>query len=295
MCQVGSKAKGVISMPNIIWLNDEEFLLISKLIYNHFGINLTEKKKNLIVGRLQKEMFARGFKNYKEYYNYIIQDPTGEELLNLVDRISTNHSFFFREQSHYEFLISRALPEIMQNHREGDKGEVRIWSAGCASGEEPYTLAMVLDQYLSSNDNDHLKTDLGILATDISTSSLEKAVEGIYPEERLEQIPAWYREKYFNRLTDGFWEIKPSVKANVLFRRLNLMRPNYPFKKKFHIIFCRNVMIYFDRPTQQALVERFYRYTEPGGYLIIGHSESINWLPGFYQYMMPTVYKKIDS
>lgn len=272
-----------------IRLTDEEFRLISDLVYRKSGIKLGEQKRALIIGRLQKALRSGSFGSFKEYYDYVVKDHSGRALLDLVDRISTNHTFFFREKDHFDYLSAVVLPEISETLRRKQRCDVRIWSAGCSSGEEPYSLAMVASEYYGDR---ILGADLGILATDISISALEKATAGIYPEESMSTVSLAYRHKYFTRLKDGAWAVKKSLKDMVLFRRLNLIQQSYPFKGMFQVIFCRNVMIYFDKVTQKALVERFYRYTEPGGYLFIGHSETLDRGAGLYRFVQPSVYKK---
>lgn len=270
-------------------LSDEEFNLISSLVYNKFGIKLGEQKRALIIGRLQKVLHAGGFLNFKDYYHHVVNEPSGTALLTLVDKISTNHTFFFRENEHFDFLSGNILPNIIKEIQNKPRPAVRIWCAGCSSGEEPYTFAMVLSEFFKSNIGD---IDIGILATDISVSALEKAVAGIYPAERMELVPPAYRKKYFIQLKDGNWEVKSNLKKMVLFRRLNLIRPDFPFKNLFQLISCRNVMIYFDKETQRSLISRFHRYTEPNGFLFIGHSETLDRSAGLYKYIMPSIYQK---
>ncbi|MDD4334950.1 MAG: protein-glutamate O-methyltransferase CheR [Desulfotomaculaceae bacterium] len=270
-------------------LNDEEFNLISSLVYNKFGIKLGEQKRALIIGRLQKVLHAGGFLSFKDYYKHVVSEPSGKALLNLVDKISTNHTFFFRENEHFDFLYDSILPGIIEGMQSKLKPAVRIWCAGCSSGEEPYTVAMVISEFFKSHNDE---VDIGILATDISTSSLEKAAAGIYPAERMELVPLAYRNKYFTPLKDGNWGIKSHIKKMVLFRRLNLIRRDFPFKGLFQLIFCRNVMIYFDKDTQRDLVSRFHRYTASNGYLFIGHSETLDRSTGLYKYIKPSIYQK---
>ncbi len=274
---------------NTTRLTDKEFRLISDLVYQKCGIKLGEQKRALVIGRLQKALRSGSFGSFMEYYDYVVKDQSGKALLDLVDRISTNHTFFFREKDHFDFLATVVLPEISERVRRKQKGGVRIWSAGCSSGEEPYTLAMVASEYYGDR---ILGADLGILATDISTGALEKATAGVYPDESMSAVSLAYRHKYFTRLKDGAWTANKILKDMVLFRRLNLIRRSYPFKGMFHVVFCRNVMIYFDKITQKALVERFYHYTEPGGYLFIGHSETLDRSTGLYKFIRPSVYKK---
>lgn len=270
-------------------LSDEEFRLISGLVHAKFGIRLTEKKRSLIVGRLQRLLLAGGFKSFKDYYEYVITEPTGKALLEMIDRISTNHTYFFREKAHFDFLANEALPLLLRSFAQTGHDEIRIWCAGCSTGEEPYSAAMVLHDCTSAL---QLEVGVAILATDISLSALEKACTGVYGEESLQHVPPPYRLRYFMPLGGGKWAVVPEIKEMVLFRRLNLMRPEYPFRSRFHIIFCRNVMIYFDLPTQRALVERFYHCTEPGGYLFVGHSETLGRFAGPFRYIKPSVYQK---
>jgi len=275
---------------NGLRLTDEEFNLISRLVYDKFGINLSEQKRALIIGRLQKVLRLEGFASFKDYYHHVVSEPSGRALLTLVDKISTNHTFFFRENDHFEYFSSVILPQFIARQYKRPKADIRIWCAGCSSGEEPYTLAMVISEYFRNNAMD---ADIGILATDISISALEKGAEGVYPEERMSQVPLIYRKRYFNRQQDGAWAAKKELKEMVLFRRLNLIQQKYPFKGQFQVIFCRNVMIYFDKETQRSLINRFHRYTEPDGYLFIGHSETLDRSAGSYRYIHPSVYQRV--
>ena len=268
-----------------IQLSDDEFLLISDLVHAKFGINLTEKKRALVRGRLNSLMRTHGFSTFKEYVESVTADESGLGLLHLVDRISTNHSYFFREPEHFDYLCNDVLPEMF---RLRDLSDLRIWSAGCATGEEPYTLAMVLadrfDAFASP-------VDAPILGTDISMSALEKAAAGLYPQERVKYVGQKHM-RHFHRSGDGRYEISERMKRMVVFKRLNFMRPEFPFRGLFDVIFCRNVMIYFDKETRDELVRKFNDYLQPGGYLFIGHSESLGRDPLGFQYVRPTVYRK---
>lgn len=270
-------------------LNDQEYRLISQLIYKKSGILLNEKKRALIVGRLNKMLRTNNLKSFKEYYDHVISDSTGKALSDLVDRISTNHTFFYREKDHFEYLSEMVLPEITQIMKSRGKKELRIWCAASSSGEEPYTLAMLLCEYFK---NDLASWDTGVLATDISIEILNRAKAGVYSEDNVSQLPASLKNKYFKRLPDGTWSVNNQIKEMVLFRRLNLMRSEFPFKGKFQIMFARNVMIYFDQPTRDGLVQRYYRYMEPGGYLFIGHSETLGRTNHLFSYVKPAVYRK---
>jgi chemotaxis protein methyltransferase CheR len=272
----------------VIPLRDKEFRKISGLVYDRFGVNLTDKKKALVRGRLNSLIRSLGFTGFEDYYGAVTDDTTGAGLLSLIDRISTNHSFFFREADHFDFLTNKALPEIFENMKEQKSNDLRIWCAGCAAGEEAYTLAMVLKEFFNL---DIAKWDLGILATDISISALEQAAAGVYPAQRVEAVPEKYK-KYFRRLSGDSYVVADRIKRMVLFKRLNLMREVFPFKGKFHVIFCRNVMIYFDQETKKSLTGRFQRCLQEEGYLFIGHSETLGRNTDGFKYIQPTVYKR---
>ena len=182
------------------------------------------------------------------------------------------------------------MPAIKKQAQQSGVKNIRIWSAGCSSGEEPYTIAMLLADQLEMETPGW---DIGILATDISTSVLEKAHAGIYSDIQLEQLPEVYRRRYFRQEGEGLLGIATSIKNMVMFRRLNLMNEDYPFKGRFQIIFCRNVMIYFDEPVRNGLLARFHRYLEPNGYLLIGHSESINRENKYFRFVKPAIYQKV--
>ena len=280
--------EGVIGLTPI---TDREFKLIRELVYSRFGIALGDQKRSLVVGRLNKIIRQGGFRSFKEYYDYVVEDSSGKAILTLIDRISTNHTFFYRENDHFEYFVKTALPASLNIQRSMRKDDFRIWVAGCSSGEEPYTLGMLLMEALGK---DFKKWKTGILATDISTQALEKSVAGIYSAENVAHLPKTLQNKYFKRIDKANYEVVDDLKKLITYRRLNLMRPNYPFKKKFHHIFCRNVMIYFDRPTRDDLVRKFYQYTEPGGFLFIGHSETLGRDDAYYQYIKPAIYRKAN-
>ncbi|MEW6182067.1 MAG: protein-glutamate O-methyltransferase CheR [Bacillota bacterium] len=276
-------------MEGLAQITDEEYSLIKNLVYDRFGINLGEHKRALVIARLQKVLHTGSFPSFKDYYDHVMRDPSARSLLTLIDRISTNHTYFFREKEHLEFYRTTLLRQLREVSG-GRKTDVRIWSAGCSSGEEPYTLAIITSDYFA---DDFSGVEVGILATDISVSALQKAKEGEYPAERMSQVPLEYKQKYFSPLKNGNWVVKKNLKDIVLFRRLNLMRKDYPFKGRFQAIFCRNVMIYFDNTVRQELIKRFHRYIEPEGYLFIGQSESLDRSNGLFKYVKPSVYQKV--
>ncbi len=270
-------------------ITNNEFKLIRNLIYDQFGINLCEQKKGLVVGRLRKVLNQNGFNSFGQYYDYVKSDTTGEALKTLIDKISTNHTYFFREKAHFDFLMKNTFPEIAQKIAGSKINNLRIWCAGCSSGEEPYTLAMILLEYFGMKISNW---DTGILATDISSEILEKANEAIYATTNVANLPNTYLHKYFKEISKETWAVKDKLKKLVLFKQLNLMREDYPFKGKFDVIFCRNVMIYFDNVKRENLINKFYKYTQPGGYLFVGHAESLTRYQCPYRYIKPGVYKK---
>ena len=273
----------------LMTISDEEFALLRGLIYQRFGINLTEQKRSLLVGRLQKTLRQQGIDSFRAYHEYLVTDRSESGLSELVDLISTNHTYFNREAAHFEFFQKTALPQAIQALRSKGRKDLRIWCAGCSTGEEPYTLQMLMLEVLGA---DYRNWDAGILATDISDRALSIARQGVYPNERVQALPEALRRKYFRKVDGDNWEVAAEVKKEVLFRRLNLMNSSFPFKKPFQIIFCRNVMIYFDQPTRDALVQRFCNATEPQGYLFIGHSETLGRKQGIYDYIQPALYRK---
>ncbi|MEE9553452.1 MAG: protein-glutamate O-methyltransferase CheR [candidate division Zixibacteria bacterium] len=274
---------------NLIKLSSSEYKLISGLVYDKFGINLGEQKRSLIVGRLNKVLKQYGLKSFKEYHDYVLRDSTGEALTTLIDRISTNHTFFYRENDHFEYFSKTVIPGVISNLKRKNRRDIRIWCAGCSSGEESYTIAMLLLEHLG---NELKLWDVGVLATDISTLALEKAINGVYYDENVSKLPKGLKNKYLKLRPDGTWAVSDRVKSLVLHRKLNLMGDRYPFKKKFQSIFCRNVMIYFDKPTRKDLVKRFNNYMEDPGYLFIGHSETLGRENSDFTYIQPALYRK---
>ena len=270
-------------------ISDAEFSRLRDLIHKRFGINLTEQKRSLLVGRLQKLMRNLNLGNFSEYYDYLSHDKTEAALGELVDLISTNHTYFNREKDHFDFFSQTALPTVIEKLKREKRKDLRIWCAGCSTGEEPYTLLMLMMEYLG---NDYSAWDAGILATDISDRALTSARRGVYATDRVIQLPETLRKKYFTPAGPNEMAVVDKVKREATFRRFNLMNTSFPFKKPFQMIFCRNVMIYFDQPTREALVSRYHQFTEPGGYLFIGHSETLGRSQTLYRYLKPALYQK---
>jgi len=268
-------------------ISDDDFYNLRTFMKSRFGINL-EKKRVLCEGRLRHPFSVSGFATFHEYLEDILSDQSGKKVEELVIRLTTNYTYFMREEEHYRFLTEVALPEWTEKIKDHD---LRIWSAGCSSGEEPYTTAMVLDQYFGSRKSAWETT---VLATDVSLSALNKAKAGIYPQGSLERIDPSWRKKYFDMLKDGNCKVKEILRKEVVFSQFNLMQEFTRFKKRFHIIFCRNVMIYFDNPTKAALAARFSGVLEQGGFLIIGQSETLSGIYGGLTQVYPSIYKKVS-
>lgn len=270
----------------MVSITRQEFKKLADYIQSNFGIHLKEEKQALLTGRLRNILAQNNFRSFSEYYDHIISDPTGKAAHILVEKITTNHTYFMREADHFYFFRDKVLPWLKETVVDKD---LRIWSAGCSTGEEPYTLAMIMDEFFGK---EKIWWDTKILATDISGKVLEEAKRGICKNEAIAPLPPTWRHSYFRKLPGGKSVLTDKIRNEVIFRKFNLMKAVFPFKKKFHVIFCRNVMIYFDTRTRQELVRKFYEATEYGGYLFIGHSESLVQDTTKYRYIMPAVYRK---
>ncbi len=269
-------------------LTGEQYEWVARLVYEHSRINLGSNKLDLLSSRLSKRIRVLGMQGFDDYIRLLKSTEGPEELANLVDVVSTNHTHFFREIQHFQFLENRALPEISK-HLNGES--FRIWSAASSSGEEPYSLGITLYDFFAA----HPQMAWSITATDISTRILDKARKAIYSEERLGPVGRERTQRYFQKGTgdwNGYFRVKKFLREKVVFHHVNLLQPSYPFSHLFHIIFCRNVMIYFDRATQEDLVGRLYKRLHPGGYLMVGHSESLTGLKHSFRPVQPAVYRK---
>lgn len=270
---------------NLPVMEDAEFEKYRKLIYDTVGINLGLAKKQLLMTRLAKRMNELQLRSYDAYREHILRDASGQEMVLLLNAVSTNKTDFFRENNHFEFLNQHVYPQLKQ------QPSIRIWSAACSSGEEPYTIAMTLVEALGGSVGNK---DVKILATDISTKVLDEGEKGQYSSKILEPIAPQLRQKYFKRIPsqwDDLYEVSDQLKSLIRFRRLNLME-DFPLRAKFDFIMCRNVMIYFDKPTQERLVNRLAEYIEPGGYLFIGHSESLIGVKTDLKYVQSSIYRR---
>ena len=266
-------------------MTDKEFLLLREFTKNNYGINLNDEKKMLVFSRLRTELIELKLNNFTEYYNYLINDKSGYAAKEFINRISTNHTFFMREAKHFDFFRESVLPWIESSVVEND---LRIWCAACSTGEEPYTLQMIIEDYFDGKTGWNTET----LATDISTAVLDKAASGIYTNESVSVLPDVWRKKYFHKYDENNVEVLSKLKNKITFRQFNLMEKVFPFNTKFQVIFVRNVMIYFDSVTRDRLVEKLYDWMEPGGYLFIGHSESLNRSNTGFKYIKPALYRK---
>ncbi|CAM2066533.1 Protein-glutamate O-methyltransferase [Sulfidibacter corallicola] len=277
-------------LDGMMEIQDAEFKLFQDLIYNNFGIHLTEAKRSLLVRRLQQVIRQGKFKSFRDYYNYLCTHPSDRNLTELVNRITTNYTFFNREADHFDLFYKTCLPEIVRRHTGRNSRDLRVWCAAASTGEEPYMLAMLIMEFFGGQ---YGMWDAGVLATDISQQALEKARRGRYTEEQVKTLPPVLFKKYFQKSTMGQYEVIDRLRREITYRRFNLINRLYPFKKPFDVVFCRNVMIYFDQPTKDHVVRKIHESLAPGGYLFIGHSESLARNTQGFQYLQPAAYRKI--
>lgn len=275
-------------------LSQKDFLRLSRFIHEECGIKITEAKKVMLEARFQKRLRALGMKSFGDYCAHLFSPEGMEcELHHMIDAVTTNKTDFFREPSHFEFLAKNVLPEIIANRGGGAGRKITTWSAGCSTGEEPYTLAMVINEFAERYTGGGFAWS--ILATDISTKVLEKARQAIFETEQVIPIPDPLKRKYLMRSKDrnrGLVRIVPELRQMVWFRRLNFMEDDFGLREMIDVIFCRNVIIYFDRPTQTRLLNKFCRQMVPGGYLFMGHSETLHGLDVPLVQVIPTIYRK---
>lgn len=260
------------------------------MIYGLAGITLNDSKRELVVSRLSKRVRQLGLSDIGRYVDYVREQSTQDELIYMLDLISTNLTSFWRESEHFNFVVQHVLPEVEARIRQGSQKDFRVWSAGCSTGEEPYGLTMLIRHHIDPA----LRAPVRLLASDLSTRVLAVAKAGLYSEERVKNIPPPIRAQAFHEENaDGAkrYRVKSEVRDCITFARVNLMEP-WAMKGPFDIIFCRNVMIYFDKPTQEKLVSRYHDLLRTGGYLFVGHSESLAGIQHKYRYVKPTIYGK---
>ena len=266
-------------------MDKRTFNKIREIVYEKSGISLGEQKESLVSARVSKRMRSLGISDSRDYLKYVMKDESGEELVSLLDVISTNVTYFYREADHFDFLRSVFSEWLVEGQRR-----FRFWSAASSTGEEPYTIAITLMEVLKGQ-----KVNLKILGTDISTIVLDKSREAVYTEKKIEPVPRIIRARYFHKIKNNGsieYAVNDSLKKLFVFKRLNLSKPPFPMKGPMDAIFCRNVMIYFDKIVRKKLVDEIYRLLKPGGYLILGHSESLTAIPSDFKAVKPSVYIK---
>jgi len=248
-------------------ISDEDFRKLTHFIKTEYGITLQEKRQ-LVTSRLSSLVAEQGYTEFGPFISNLLKERDPRKMELVLNRLTTNYTFFMRETEHFDFFTKVIMPEMVNKYQK--KRSIAIWSAGCSSGEEPYNISMYIKDFLGLQAS---KWDTRILATDISQQALSKAKKGVY--EVPDSVPALWRKKYFKKIEGSRYMVAPDIRNNVIFQTFNLMDP-IRFRTKFDVIFCRNVMIYFDQPTKDALVRRFYDATNPGGYLMISHSENLS-------------------
>lgn len=267
-------------------MTDEEFFRIYRLLKERYGIDM-ERKKEIVNGRLENYIHINGFSNYSEYLYALLADKTGRLEQELVNILTTNHTFFMREFEHFEYLKRVVLPQLRiseQKHRD-----LCIWCGAASTGQEPYMLAMLLKEFFGLK---HDTWDTKVLATDISMEALNHAVKGVYDKEQIESLPDSWKRRFLRSIDNGNrFEITKEIKDEVLFRKLNLM-DEFPFKRRMHIVFLRNVMIYFDKETKDELIAKVYEAMEPGGYLFVGRTETIDRSGTPFHMIQPSIFRK---
>ena len=273
-------------------MSEKTFLRFSTYIQEHYGIKLPPAKLIMLESRLRKRLRDLNLFSFERYAEYVFDEGNTNEIINMVDVVTTNKTDFFREPHHFEVMTKTALPERRQKNA-GTKRPLQVWSAACSTGEEPYTLAMVISEYGSAFSD----YPFNILATDLSTQVLRHAHHAVYSETKIAPIPMALRKKYLLRSKDRTAQrvrIAPQLRQHVSFQRLNFLEDDYPSKNPFDIIFCRNVFIYFDRETQKSIVRKMCDVMRPGAYLFIGHSETLNGMDLPLKPVVSTVYQKVS-
>lgn len=274
-------------------LTTEQFSVLSGFVESELGIRMPPAKRIMLESRLQKRLRALGLDDFQAYIDFVFDDSQKEaELLHMIDAVTTNKTDFFRESDHFDYLTDRLLPERYEQGW-GRTHPLRVWSTASSTGEEPYTLAMVLEEFREGRRD----FNYGILGTDISTRALDHGRRAVYTEERIEPVAHGLRKKYFLRSKDRssrLVRVRPELRRRVQFHRLNLMHDDYGIDDRFEVIFCRNVIIYFERPTQYRLLTHLYEYLVPGGYLFLGHSETLAGMELPLYSVAPTIYRKAE-
>ncbi len=275
-------------------LSDKDFNRLASFIQEQVGIQMPPAKKSLLTARLQKRLRLLKMTSFSDYVDWVLNPAhSGEELINFLDLVTTNKTDFFREPAHFDFMTSTALPTLLQKHGAGRSRPLQIWSAPCATGEEPYTMGMVVMEYAKSHAISNFKVN--ILGTDLSTKALKKGKNAVYDMNRVDVVPMALKREYMLKSKDKEHpkvRMGPKLRSLVTFQHLNFMDKDYNISVTYDIIFCRNCLIYFDRPTSEAIVNKLCRNLLPGGYFFIGHSETLNNLNVPLVQVAPTIYQK---
>ena len=270
-------------------LSEAQFRHLAGLVQRNFGIHLTDEKRMMLSMRMQKMMRVSGCEDFELYYRDHLQAPSAETLSELINHVSTNHTHFWREPEHFELYREQLLPEALRYREQRGKRDLRVWCAAASTGEEPYTLAMLQREVLG---HQHGSWRAGLLATDISLDALSKAREGLYHADNVARLPAPLRKRYMRDAGPGRVTVTDTLKDDVLYRRLNLIQATLPLRGDLDVIFCRNVMIYFDEPTKRGVVMQMHRLLRRGGHLLIGHAETLNNLGSPFVFVRPGVYRR---
>jgi len=282
-------------IPTLASLNEKDFDKFSRFIHANLGIKMPPQKKSMLEARLRKRLRALGMSSFEEYRDYFFSDEgMAKEIVSLCDVVTTNKTDFFREPAHFGILTGSALPDLRQRGLITPERPLKLWSAGCSSGEEPYTLGMVLSEFAAANEG----FDFSLLGTDLSSQGLERAVNGIYTRERIAPVSDGLRRKYLLRSKnrdEQLVRVVPELRARMRFMRLNFMDEEYGLDEMFQVIFCRNVIIYFDRPTQARIVGNICRHLVADGYIFMGHSETLNGMGLPLRQVAPSVYQRIPG
>jgi chemotaxis protein methyltransferase CheR len=273
-------------------LSDADFRRLAAFIEGELGIRMPETKRIMLESRLHKRLRRFGFDSFKKYVDFVFS-PEGREseLINMIDAVTTNKTDFFREADHFDYLVAKIIPAAEARDGAGISRPFAVWSAGCSTGEEPYTIAMVLEERKTVDP----RFSFRIFASDLSTQVLDKAREAVYEESKVEVVPMSFKKKYMLRSKDkekSLVRMKPEIRARISFDRINFMDPSYPIRESFDVVFCRNVIIYFERPVQESILRKLCSHIRPGGWLILGHSETLTGMDMPLKSIAPTIYER---
>jgi chemotaxis protein methyltransferase CheR len=265
---------------------DAQFEALVGLIEDHFGIHIPPQKRVMLIGRLNRMLREYNYRSFEDFYRERLADPSADMLSELADNVSINHTYFWREPAHFKFFREEVLPERIKASKRAK--DLRVWCAASSTGEEPYTIAMIQQEALGAS---YDRWQAGLLATDLSQSALDVAKAGWYSDENAARLPEKLRQRYMQRAGGG-WQVTPQLRQEVTFRRFNLTNPTYPFRRPFDSIFCRNVLIYFRKETKHTVVSHLAQHTAPGGYVFIGHAETLGRKLSSFDFVSPGIYRR---